>query len=214
MIRVGKLLQISGNKVTFELDQEVDVVELKKKAENFIYANIDFYDSRTITPQQRKKVWALVKEIADFTFNKPEVIKKTLKNDFIEKTNVQPFSLSDCSVSVARDFINFIIEFCFEWNIPFHEKAIQLTDDVNTYLFLCIKYRKCAICGKKSDIHHVDTVGIGRDRRKVNNDENRLISLCREHHNEVHQIGQASFDQKHAVQGILVSNKTLKDLKM
>lgn len=41
-----------------------------------------------------------------------------MKYEFISRYGVEPFSLADVSVSTAREFISFLIDFCLEWHIP------------------------------------------------------------------------------------------------
>jgi hypothetical protein len=52
----------------------------------------------------------------------------------------------------------------------------------------------CSVCGIKppSDPHHYKTRGAGGDDSLEN-----LISLCRKHHNEIHQIGVLTFMAKY-----------------
>lgn len=215
MRRVGILVRTDGNEATFLLDERLDIDELSRYSDNkHIVAELRFDDNRTITADQRKKIFALIGDIAYFTGYTKMESADNLKLEYMLKKDVEYFSFSDCSVSLARDFISFIIELCFKFDIPFRDKGLNLNDDITRYLFLCIKYRKCCICGQPANIHHVDTVGMGRDRRKVDNTENRLIALCHRHHREVHQVGQETFDQKHMVQGIKLNDDAIKRLKI
>lgn len=108
------------------------------------------------------------------------------------------FSLSDCSVTTAKEYINCIIDFCLEYGVPIkNDTLINRTDDINTYLYICLKYRKCAVCGRPADVHHIDRVGIGRDRDKINHLGLKAIALCRKHHAEAHNRGQAFLDDNH-----------------
>src|SRR5690606_11192356 len=50
-----------------------------------------------ISPEQRKKIYALFRDIASYTGNTPEDIKETLKYHFVRETEYEPFSLSNCS---------------------------------------------------------------------------------------------------------------------
>lgn len=65
-----------------------------------------------------------------------------------------------------------------------------------------MKLKKCAICGREGEIHHVDTIGMGNDRRKVDDSDYRKICLCRQHHTEAHNIGMTEFESKYKVYGI------------
>lgn len=207
---IGKIKRVSGNEVTFTLDNGIDLTSLSRLSDgNLPTAEVVFRDQRMITPEQRKKAWALIHDVSRYTGYDPMDSQMWLKTYFMADTGSEYFSLSNCNVELARSFISYIIEFCFKFNIPFKDKGITLTDDASRFFWLCIKYRKCAICGLHADIHHVDTVGMGNDRRKVDHGERRMIALCRNHHQEVDRIGQETFDRLHQVQGIRLNDKDL-----
>ena len=48
-----------------------------------------------------------------------------------------------------------------------------------------------------SDLAHRFAVGRGRDRTKINHFGNQVLALCRSHHNEQHQIGMDTFNNKY-----------------
>lgn len=160
-------------------------------------------DGRTISAEQRKKIYASTRDIAMYCGEYPSYMKELLKYFFLERTGDEDFSLSNCSMTLARDFISFIIEFAFEHNIPFSDLGVHRTDDIERYLWSCLEYKKCAICGRDSEIHHIDAIGIGRDRLTYDDSEHRKISLCREHHTEAHKTGVETFCKKYHVFGIL-----------
>ena len=91
---------------------------------------------------------------------------------------------------------------------------MDVQDDIGKYLWLCIKYRKCTICGQHGEIHHLNAVGAGRDRKHIDHSQHDLICLCREHHNEAHQIGVNTFKKKYQVDGIKLSSKDVKEFKI
>lgn len=160
-------------------------------------------DGRSITSEQRKKAYATISDISTWTGYLPEEQKEWLKYLHISKTGCNYFSLSDCSIDTAREFINTIIEYALQNGIPLKDLGINRTDDIGKYLYYCLKYRKCAVCGaNNSDLHHVDTIGMGNDRTKVDDSEYRKICLCRKHHNEAHNIGMSEFENKYKVYGI------------
>ncbi len=92
-----------------------------------------------------------------------------LKVGFMIKEDRDYFSLSDVDMTTARYFIEYILEFCFEWDVPLSDKTVVLAKEVNNYLYLCLKYRRCAVCGRYADIHHHEgLIGAGRNRAKHN----------------------------------------------
>lgn len=163
---------------------------------------IRFDDGRTISAEQRKKAYATIRDIADYTGYLPEEAKESLKYLHMVRTGCDEFSLSNCSMDTAREFINTLIGFALEWGIPLSEMAINRTDDIDKYLWYCLKTKRCAVCGDRAEIHHVDTIGMGFDRRKVNDADKRKIALCRKHHTIAHQRGMSAFEDMYKIYGI------------
>lgn len=168
------------------------------------YAEIRIDDGRTITSLQRRKAYATIRDISSWTGYLPEEQKEWLKYLYIERTGNPYFSLSDCSMDTAREFINVILDYALEEGIPLSERGIERTDDIGRYLYSCIKNKRCAVCGRPGEIHHVDAIGAGRDRRYVDDSGYRKICLCREHHTAAHQRGMKAFEQMYHVYGIVV----------
>lgn len=173
----------------------------EKKAK---YVEIRIDDGRSITSLQRRKAYATIRDISSWTGYLPEEQKEWLKYLYIERTGNPYFSLSDCSMDTAREFINVILDYALEEGIPLSERGIERTDDIGRYLYSCIKNKRCAVCGRPGEIHHVDAIGAGRDRRHVDDSGYRKICLCREHHTAAHQRGMKAFEQMYHVYGIVV----------
>lgn len=167
-------------------------------------AEIRFDDGRTISTEQRKKAYATIRDIADWTGELPEVMKEWLKYLHISRTGCQYFSLSDCSMSTAREYINTLLDYALENGIILLESGINRTDDLDCYLYSCLKNRRCAVCGQDGEIHHVDTIGMGHDRKKVDDSKKRKICLCRRHHTQAHSMGMTKFIETYHVYGIVV----------
>lgn len=168
------------------------------------YAEIRIDDGRIITSLQRRKAYATIRDISSWTGYLPEEQKEWLKYLYIERTGNPYFSLSDCSMDTAREFINTILDYALEEGIPLSERGIERTDDIGRYLYSCIKNKRCAVCGRPGEIHHVDAIGAGRDRRHVDDSGYRKICLCREHHTVAHQRGMKAFEQMYHVYGIVL----------
>lgn len=166
-------------------------------------AEMRFDDGRHISSEQRKKAYATIRDISDYLGYLPEEMKELLKYEHIIRTGDRYFSLSDCTMDTAREFINTIIEFALENNIPLSELGVDRTDDIGKYLYFCIKHKKCAVCGREGEIHHVDAIGMGNDRTKIDDSNYRKICLCRMHHTIAHQRGMTEFEQKYKVYGIV-----------
>lgn len=165
-------------------------------------AEMRFDDGRHISIEQRKKAYATIGDIADWSGDIPEYMKELMKNEYVTRTGAEYFSLSNCSMDVAREYINTLMEFAIENGIPLGDFGVNRTDDIGRYLYFCLKHRKCAVCGRKAEIHHVDTIGMGNDRNKTDDIEYRKICLCREHHTIAHQRGMEAFNKMYKVYGI------------
>ena len=171
-------------------------------------AEMRFDDGRIISIEQRKKAYATIRDIADYTGYLPEEQKEWLKYLYIQKTGDDYISLSDCSMDQAREFINVILEYAIESGIQLSEQAINRTDDIGKYLYFCIKHKKCAICGQAGEIHHEDAIGMGNDRKTIDDSNHKKICLCRKHHTIAHQMGVDRFTKMYKVYGIIVKEES------
>ena len=170
-------------------------------------------DCRMISRQQQKKIYAMIGDISDYTGHHVEFLKSYLKCEYIKMYGGEWFSLGYVDMTTAKKFIEFILHICFEWEVPLKLNTVDLTRDVNNYLYLCLKYRKCAVCGCHADIHHHENlVGMGMDRAKHNHIDSRYIALCRVHHNECHNIGRKTFEDKYKITAIKLNEAAIKEL--
>ena len=183
-----------------------------------IEADLLIDDKRRLSNDQRRKIYAIIGDISNHTGHAADFLKEYFKFMFIGTVNTDYFSLSRrkdhaASVEIARQFITYLIDFCFKWEVGTRDTLLNQTDDVDTYLYLAIKYRQCCICGKpNADIHHeVGVVGMGRNRKTIDDSKSLKISLCRQHHNIAHDIGIESFRDKYHVYGVEADEKNFKD---
>ena len=111
--------------------------------------------------------------------------------------------MGSCSVTTAREYISYLIEFCLRNEVPCLDLLLNRTDDIGRYLYLCLKYKRCAICGKPADFHHCEGFrpGMGMDRDEVPSLGILGMALCRVHHGECHMIGEHTFEEKYHVYG-------------
>lgn len=189
----------NGTEIKVFIPKDVSYM-FKEKSANKGEIRID--DGRTISAEQRRKAYATIGDIAEWNGDVPENVKLDMKWQHMTRSGCGDFSLSDCSMDTAREFINTLIEFCLEFGVPLTEQALNRTDDIGRYLYFCLKHRKCAVCGRDGEIHHWDAIGMGNDRRKTDDSEYRKICLCRTHHALAHQRGNAAFEHTYKVYGI------------
>ena len=161
-------------------------------------------DGRTIRADQRKKIFATIADTSEHLGYPPEYLRQLLRYWFIAETGADDFSLSNCSVTTARLFLSYIIEFAIEVGAPMEQSALERTDDIGAWLSYALKSKVCAICAKPdADLHHVQAIGMGRDRVTYDDSDHSKISLCRQHHGEAHSEGWGSFSGKWHVYGIV-----------
>ena len=176
---------------------------------------VEFIDGRKLSDKQRRCCYSLINAIAEHTGNSTQDIKEYFKLEFwAEKVDTladKIFSLSDAPMSLVYEFQKFLIAFILENDIPTKFPLIDYVDDIDHYVYMCLIHKKCAVCGKKADLHHIDTIGMGNDRTEVQHEGREAMSLCREHHNEMHQIGkQAFFEKYHFNNGVKIDKTILK----
>lgn len=171
-------------------------------------------DKRGITSEQRRKAWALMTEIADYQGQTKDDVYAEQKTAFtlkhLEILQGELFRLSSATVTMARAFITMLIEIIIEYGIPTKEPLYGLCDDIPRYVYACLMNKKCAVCGKKTELHHYDHVGMGRNRREIDHIGMRAYPLCRDHHEEIHLIGERAFDEKYHLIPIPVDEQIAK----
>lgn len=170
-------------------------------------ARVLFQDRDEITADQRKKIFAIVAEIAQWSAHDPEYVRKNLTADFlranIERLQLSALSLAisgNCDKGTASLFITFLVEFCLENSVPTSRPLQEYADDLERYTYSALLHKRCLICGRKADLHHVDAIGLGYNRNTKPQLGALVMPLCREHHSEWHTIGRTAFENKyHAV---------------
>jgi len=204
-----------GMKLTLAVDDK-QTKELMKQIYNFMDKPITvelLVDDelqaerlKQLSPKQRKKIYALLKDIASYMGETLDNTKHLLKGMFASEKEIEDFSLSNCPSETASDFIEYLISFAFENGIPLKESPKDYLDDIETYLRMCIANRICAVCGGSGEVHHCEgsRIGMGRDRRKVDDSRAYKICLCREHHSELHTMLESEFMEKYQVVGVMV----------
>ena len=159
-------------------------------------------DGRTISAEQRRKIYATLNDMSLFTGHLPEEQKAIMKYWFIAKTGGPYFSLSDADMTTANEFLTFLLEFCLEWDIPTQDNMLDRSPDAARYIYACLAHKKCIICNGKAYLHHADRVGMGRNRKEITHAGMRAQPLCAVHHREAHDTGQTVFDEKYHVFGV------------
>ena len=163
---------------------------------------VKLLDSRTISARQRKKLYALFRDVSHWSGHIPDEVKELMKADFIAKTGTPEFSLSDTDMTTGKQLIDHIVAFCLEWDIPCRDTLLNHAEDIGRYLYLCLAHRKCCICGKRAHVHHVDRIGMGANRNEVCHIGYEAMALCWKHHREAHEVSKADFNRRYHIYGI------------
>jgi hypothetical protein len=186
----GKITDIDSSGLTIKVPyQNIDRAILRQYSD----VQIGLPDGRSISPDQRRKAYALMNEISEWMGEIPEYVKRLMKLEFIttrlQALQKELFSLSNCDVTTAKEFITYLIDFIIEHDVPTSTPLRELCEDISKYVYACLMHKKCAICGKHADLHHFDAIGAGRDRTTVYQIGMLVLPLCREDHSIAHTKG-------------------------
>lgn len=158
---------------------------------------VQLIDSRPLSGKQRRACYALIHEISEYTGMGLESTKQWTKikflTDDLSETADKIFSLANAPMSLVCGFQKFLINFILEYDIPTRFPLLDMVDDIDSYVYGCLVNKKCCICGKPADLHHVKTVGMGNDRTEIIHEGLEVMPLCRIHHTEIHQYGREKF---------------------
>ncbi|MEW4664185.1 putative HNHc nuclease [Lactiplantibacillus plantarum] len=193
----------------------LDHVETVSGSTDEYYTYSELADTRKARPQQRRLFFALLNDIAAYFIVPQDFLKTMFYGQYEAYTFGKQISLSDVtqsSVSDANRLLDLVIDFMFEWHVPFKEGYKLLPREQEYYLFQCCRHRVCMICGNRADIYHVDVIGSGLSRTHVDHTKRHVMALCRVHHSEIEQIGSVAFSAKYhvPVDGIKLDKETLK----
>lgn len=210
--------------LTIKLDKTIEPYMLERYVDENgqVTGEFTLFDNRIITAPQRRKVYAILSDIVKATGNGEdaydvESIKHDMKLIYCERNHVEMFSLSEnsktCTVTTASMFITFLLDFCQEYDIGLSRNPIELVEDIKHYLIHSLYTRKCVVCWSHGEVHHVDSAGMGRNRKKLDHTKHELMCLCRKHHSESHLIGDVTFAKKYNVIGVIVNDEQFKKMK-
>lgn len=172
-------------------------------------------DGRHISPDQRKKIYATLRDISIYTGHAVDELKSIFKADYIAKTGELWFSLSNVDMTTASNFLQHLIDFCLIWGIPTKDNYLDRSPDIGRYLYMCLATRTCALCGKKAEVHHSgeDKVGMGRNRNKISHLGLKAVALCRQHHEfGIHTMPESEFYEKNHIWPIRLDGYLCKKL--
>lgn len=187
-------------------------------------ATVFLHDGRKHSRDQHGKVFALIGEIAmwaGYKASETSEVNADMKRDFLLKrfddlsaAAIKSFSMSDGDVTTVSLYISHLIDFILEHNIPTKRPLTEMCEDIQAAVYSAMMHKRCIVCGRKADLHHVDRVGMGNDRREICHIGMRALPLCREHHNEAHQHGDAALMGKYHLETVVIDEKIAKKYRL
>ena len=206
----GKVVGLSEDG-TATIKAQVPLAQFLHREVKEVY--VDMIDSRPLSDKQRRMGYALVKAIADWSGSGSEEVKEAFKLDFwaerVDTLSDKIFSLSNAPMSLVAEFQRFLVAFIQTHAVPAKRPLREYVDDIEAYTYLCLVRRKCAVCGRRAELHHIDAIGMGNDRTEGQHEGREGMSLCREHHKELHNVGKAEIMAKYHLDGGVPGDKTV-----
>lgn len=195
----------------FVRDKEIldEIMRYKTKS-----GNIKLDDNRRISAKQQKRIYLTIKDIANHLGYFPKEAEQLLIENFNISYNENLTSIPECSMSLARKFLAYLLEFCLQYTVPLSDYAVNRIDNIESYISLCLLYRRCAVCGDIADIHHAldDKIQMGNNRNKINHVGRKAIPLCRTHHTQLHNMSENDFYKKYSIKPIPLTEEMVKKL--
>lgn len=215
---LAKITNVDGDKVTLKLKESLNIERLKTIFDGYDgerQAELFIKDPRGFTVEQRRFTFALMQDIYIYTGEPLESLKDVFYWQFRYFTgkNISLSNQSDNTIDEVSTLDELILDFIFANDIPFREGYEIPPQNEQYFFYKCLMTRTCCNCGRKpADIHHVDAVGMGNNRKKINNSGRRFMALCRICHTKIHAEGFSEFTNKRLLMPIKLSDGDLRRL--
>lgn len=171
---------------------------------------VTWHDSRHISPRQLKLAWQLMTYIGDQRGDTKEDVYEQQRFELAYLLG-DDFHLSTASMKDASTFINILIGIIIKEGVIMPEPLRNICDDITYALYISLYYRKCCVCGRSNaDLHHIDAIGMGYNRKTKPQIGDRVLSLCREHHSEYHNVGYTEFMSKYHLEPVRMDERLAK----
>ncbi|WP_336878124.1 putative HNHc nuclease [Staphylococcus nepalensis] len=166
-----------------------------------VNADVTVPDNKLLTNDQRKKIFALCRDIELYWGEPVEALRQRFQTELEIMNGYDRISLRDCTKRIASELIELIVAFMFHHQVPMRVETSELLQGEKAILYWATVNRNCVICGSPgSDLAHYETVGRGMNRKTMNHHGKHVLALCRKHHNQQHDIGVKSFDDLYHLQ--------------
>lgn len=209
----GKILSVDNDILTIRVNADAQGYCFEHGART---CEVRIDDGRGITSDQRRKIYATMRDIAEWSGDVPDAVKAFFKWSFCGDGEHEDFSLSDVDRETACAFLTYLIDFCIQNGVPCSDPLWDRCEDIERYMYACVMTRTCCITGKKNaQIHHVDRVGMGRNRGTMCQVGMHVVPLSADIHTMIHYSGgEAEFYKKHHITPIALTEKMCEKLKL
>lgn len=211
----ARLKQRSGDAGLFEVSG-IDWADVNAKATGRAVLYIEERDK--ISDEQRKLLFALWRDYETYTGVPLDAVEAWFKYEYMlhaDLDRLPSVSRGRMSKHLATDFITFTLEYYLANGIPFAQADWYKGADIARVCYAMLLKRICFGCGKEhADIAHVEAVGMGRNRNKIDHTKHHAMALCRECHQEQHASGIKTFMSRHHVVPIKLTDETVKLLNL
>ena len=207
------------------------LVEYEKELNNY---PIKIIPQNTITVEQMRLLYILFAQFSEgVEWYDTKLSKDYLKAEFGQIYELGEFSISpnkkNClTLEQATEFIQFIIETGIEHNINLYiqdkktnvKKHIrEIVPDIQRYIIKCLRERVCCVCGKRHDeyntidLEHYDNISSTSTTYELDDGlQGRFLTLCREHHSNIHSIPKNEFIENYHLQPVYLNEQLVYEL--
>lgn len=214
MAKYAALVSLEKGRIKFLEDVKVNQsIQVKEGVYKVI---VEFVDPRTISHLQRKKWFALIRDVSFYTGYPLDFLHRLFKTMYMVMSGKENISLSSVDMTTASEMIDMLLSWCFDFDVPLSYDTGKLFQGEENWTYYCLKKRICVVCGRRADYHHAlgSKVQMGHNREKINNVNREFLSLCRIHHSIIESGRELEFYKKYHVKPIRLNENQIKELKL
>lgn len=138
---------------------------------------------------------------------------KSMQDMYFKKEKTFSVAMNLFSKQKMTELIDFSLALLKEHNIPFRSAITEMLkeQEYEHYVWFCLKYKTCEVCGHMGELHHVDQRG-SKGYKTDDGRNERVTCLCRKHHSEIHADARAY--EKYGIHGIYLTDSMIEKLKL
>lgn len=138
---------------------------------------------------------------------------KSMQDMYFKKEKTFSVAMNLFSKQKMTELIDFSLALLKEHNIPFRKAITEMLkeQEYEHYVWFCLKYKACEVCGNVGELHHVDQRG-SKGYKTDDGRNERVTCLCRKHHSEIHADARAY--EKYGIRGIYLTDSMIEKLKL